>query len=260
MTGLTDPATPSRLTFGRTVRALRWARGLTVRELAELLQVSPATVSAIENGKTGISAQRAAHLAGVFDVPVQRMFLPHQDHGSDVRPAQPGRAEVAGPRTADLITSHRTGLSDPDWREFPPLGLDPALSGALSSFLEFGYHGATMRTIAERAQLSVAGLYHYYASKQDMLVALLDLTMADLRERSLAARGQGRAIRPARGVPGARPHPSTRARVRGCQRNAQPRARCTAAGGGHATRTAAHGGPGGRAGRPLRSLRDDPAA
>lgn len=192
MTGLTDPAAPPRLTFGRTVRALRWARGLTVRELAELLQVSPATVSAIENGKTGISAQRAAHLAGVFDVPVQRMFLPPQDHGSDVRPAQPGRPEVAGPRAADHITSHRTGLSDPDWREFPPLGLDPALSGALSSFLEFGYHGATMRTIAERAQLSVAGLYHYYASKQDMLVALLDLTMADLRERSLAARDQGR--------------------------------------------------------------------
>ena len=192
MTRPTDRAAQPRSTFGRTVRALRRAHGLTVRELAELLQVSPATVSAIENGKTGISAQRAAHLAGVFDVPVQQMFLAPQDQGSDVRAAQPGRPEAAGPQPARDLTSQRTGRADPDWRHFPPLSLDPALSGALSSFLEFGYHGATMRTIAERAQLSVAGLYHYYPSKQDMLVALLDLTMADLRERSIAARDQGR--------------------------------------------------------------------
>ena len=191
MTRLTDPAAQSRLPFGRTVRALRVSRGLTVRDLAQLLRVSPATVSAIENGKTGISAQRTAHLAEVFDVPVQQMFLPPEDD-SDAQPVQRGHPEIAGPRAVGHSTPHLTGLTDPDWRRFSPLRLDPALSGALSSFLEFGYHGATMRTIAERAQLSVAGLYHYYASKQDMLVALLDLTMTDLHVRSVAARGEGR--------------------------------------------------------------------
>ncbi len=49
-----------------------------------------------------------------------------------------------------------------------------------------------MRTIAERAHLSVAGLYHHDASKQELLVAMLDLTMTDLHTRSLAARDEGR--------------------------------------------------------------------
>ena len=44
-----------------------------------------------------------------------------------------------------------------------------------------------MRTIAERAGLSVPGLYHHHDSKQEMLVALLDLTMADLHARTQAA-------------------------------------------------------------------------
>jgi AcrR family transcriptional regulator len=74
---------------------------------------------------------------------------------------------------------------------FPPLGLDPALAGALAAFLDLGYSGASMRSIADRAGLSVAGLYHYYAGKQDMLVAILDLTMGDLLARSSAARGEG---------------------------------------------------------------------
>lgn len=161
---MTPPGNPvhgSRLTFGRTVRELRAARGLTVRTLAELLQVSPATVSAIENGRTGVSATRTALLAEVLEVPVQRIF-------------------------------GLTAIAERNWRSFPPLDLDLALNGALSSFLEFGYHGATMRTIAKRASLSVAGLYHYYPSKQDMLIALLDLTMTDLRTRSVAARAEGR--------------------------------------------------------------------
>ncbi|GAC1611576.1 MAG: hypothetical protein NVS3B26_25830 [Mycobacteriales bacterium] len=186
MTGSTDSVAHSRLAFGRTVRALRGTRGLTARELAELLKVSPATVSAIENGRTGLSAQRTAHLAEVFDVPVQRMFTPSDDD-DELAPVQPSDLFQTLDRAQPT-----PGLADLDWRHFLPLSLDAALGGALSAFLQFGYHGATMRTIADRAQLSVAGLYHYYPSKQDMLVALLDLTMSELHARSLAAREQGR--------------------------------------------------------------------
>ena len=70
--------------------------------------------------------------------------------------------------------------------------VDAPLRGALSSLLWFGEHGATMRAIAERAKLSVPGLYHYYASKQEMLVALLEITMTDLRSRTEAAQDEGR--------------------------------------------------------------------
>jgi AcrR family transcriptional regulator/DNA-binding XRE family transcriptional regulator len=174
-----SPASP--LEFGRRVRELRSARALTLRALAARLEVSPATMSAIENGKTGVSAQRVARLAEELGVPVQRMF---------------GHAVMEMPSTRDARTSDSpagagTRPSPTDWRSFRPLELDQALRGALSAFLEYGYHGAPMRTIAERAGISVAGLYHYYPSKHDMLVALLDLTMTDLLERSTAARDEG---------------------------------------------------------------------
>ena len=188
MTLTTDLAAQSRRTFGRTVRELRAIQGLTGRELAALLHVSPATVSAIENGKTGLSAARTALLADVLNVPVQQMFSPLVNRWTV--PSGSGQQAVTGARLAGR--ARRQAAAETDWRDFPPLSLDSALSGALSSFLEFGYHGATMRTIAERAHLSVAGLYHHYASKQEMLVAILDLTMTDLHTRSLAARDEGR--------------------------------------------------------------------
>lgn len=165
---------PDRTAIGRTVRALRSARGLTARELAARLGVSPATVSAVENGRTGLSATRVAQLADVLDVPVQRVF---------------GRGDEAA---APAAATRPAGAGGPHWRDYPPLDMDPALRGALSAFLELGYSGASMRTIAERAGLSVAGLYHYYPGKQDMLVALLDLTMDDLLRRAVAAREEGR--------------------------------------------------------------------
>ena len=182
MTPTQDPSPSSPLEFGQRVRELRSARALTLRALAARLEVSPATMSAIENGKTGVSAQRVARLAQELGVPVQRMF---------------GQAGMETPATPDARTSDSpagTGArpSATDWRSFRPLEMDQALRGALSAFLEYGYHGAPMRTIAERAGISVAGLYHYYPSKHDMLVALLDLTMTDLLARSTAARDEGR--------------------------------------------------------------------
>jgi AcrR family transcriptional regulator/DNA-binding XRE family transcriptional regulator len=169
-----DPGTEHRSTLGGTVRSLRHARSLTLRDLAGLIGVSPATLSGIENGNTGVSSERVAHIADALGVPVERLFAES--------------AVVAAPPPLFAAT---TTWVDGSWRHFPPLVLDAALGGALSSFLEFGYHGANMRTIAERAALSVPGLYHYYPGKQDMLVALLDLTMLDLRGRTEAARAEG---------------------------------------------------------------------
>jgi AcrR family transcriptional regulator len=79
-----------------------------------------------------------------------------------------------------------------NWRHFSPsLDLDPVLGAAADSFVALGYHGTTMREIARRADLSVPGLYHHYPSKQNMLVAVLDATMADLRWRLDAADDEG---------------------------------------------------------------------
>ncbi|MCY7396794.1 MAG: TetR family transcriptional regulator [Nocardioides sp.] len=177
-----NPRSGHRSTLGGTVRVLRQGRGLTLRELADRIGVSPATLSGIENGHTGVSSERVSHIAEALDVAVERLFVNVVDAPGPVAPrvGTVGTVETVG--TVGTVGT---------WRDFPPLRLDAALTGALSSFLEFGYHGASMRTIAERAHLSVPGLYHYYASKQEMLVALLDLTMSDLRRRTEAARDEG---------------------------------------------------------------------
>ena len=207
-----------RALLGGTVRDLRRSQGLTLRQLAGLLEVSPATLSAVENGRTGISSARLVRVAEVLGVPVEHLLRPPPPDEPPVGPPSP--APTRPPR-ADLSTAvplevgpgpwrgttgpgatgagadrSRRGVlsgdlrSDGDWRDFPPLVLDTSLAAALSAFSEFGYHGATMRVIAERAGLSVPGLYHHWAGKQELLVALLDLTMDDLTARIEAARTQ----------------------------------------------------------------------
>lgn len=175
--------TAHRVDLGRAVRTLRRRRGLTVRQLAAALGVSPATVSALENGRTGTTTERVAQLADVLGVRVERLV------DAVAEPVVDDRWELASTGPPRPRPASRPG--DGTWRSYPPLVLDPALRGALASFLLFGYHGSTMRGIAERAGLSVAGLYHYYGSKQQMLVSLLDTTMADLAQRTEAALAHG---------------------------------------------------------------------
>jgi AcrR family transcriptional regulator/DNA-binding XRE family transcriptional regulator len=162
-----------RLAIGQRVRAARLSRGLSLRRLAAQLHVSPATLSAVETGRTGLSAVRLSLVAELLDVPVDQLL-------------------VRSPRPPCDVPPPRSGAAPSGWREFRPLELDPPLAGALAAFLELGYSGATMRDIGRRAGLSVPGLYHHHASKQELLVVLLDLTMSDLLARSAGARGEGR--------------------------------------------------------------------
>ncbi len=83
--------------------------------------------------------------------------------------------------------------SDPgSWRFYDPdYKLPPVLDAALDVFVQFGYHGTTVRTIAAQAHLSVPGLYHHYKSKQDMLSLLLDLSGEEVIRRAKAAISDG---------------------------------------------------------------------
>lgn len=169
-----------RIALGSTVRELRRRRGLTLRDLARVLAVSSATLSAIENGLTGTSTERIVQLADALGVRAERLLAGAAD------PVGDDRWSVAA-----IAAAARTRHTGGSWRGYAPVAMDPALRGALASFLEFGYHGSTMRGIAERAGLSVAGLYHYYGSKQQMLVTILNYTMSDLAARTAAARDEG---------------------------------------------------------------------
>jgi AcrR family transcriptional regulator len=68
------------------------------------------------------------------------------------------------------------------------------LLAALACFVEKGFHGTTVRSIAARGGLSVPGLYHHFPSKTALLERLIDDTMDDLittTESALAAAGPG---------------------------------------------------------------------
>jgi len=173
MKGVSGPVAAAPNTR-EAVRRLRAARGISVRELAARVGVSPATISAIENGKTGISIQRLHQIATALAVPAASLV---ED------PPAPTQPRNAGPSSVQLGTGN--------WRDFAPLPIGPVLAGAIKAFVATGYHGASMRSIAQFANMSVPGVYHHYPSKQDLLVKVLDITMMDLLWRLQHARDDG---------------------------------------------------------------------
>lgn len=156
---------------GGAIRAARRAKGMTVRELAQRLQLSAATVSAVENGKTGISVARLQQYAQALGVTAPQLLS--------------GGAGIAAPGSDRAAA--QPGSPQRDWRTFPPLVLDTVLRAAVDAFVDTGYHGSTMRDVAARAAMSVPGIYHHYPDKQALLVAILDATMAELHWRVAAA-------------------------------------------------------------------------
>ncbi len=59
------------------------------------------------------------------------------------------------------------------------------LDAALDAFVEFGYHGALMETIAERADVTKPILYRHFPSKLDLLLAIIDRSGENLRQSLL---------------------------------------------------------------------------
>lgn len=147
------------------IRPARELAGISLRELAKRVGVSVGTMSAIETGKSTASPERLELIVEQLGTTVE--LLLRSDH------------EPAAERPIF------------DWRDYPDANLDPVLDAAIICFVETGYHGATMRTIAAQAQISVPGVYHHYASKQSLLVAGFDLAIAELMAHVRPARDDG---------------------------------------------------------------------
>jgi AcrR family transcriptional regulator len=154
---MTDPTAD----LGPVIRAARTSRGLSLREVARQVGMSPSTLSEFETGKGRLSEERLGVLAAAFDVP-----LP---------PKQARRSES--------VLLH--------WRDYDELTLEPALAAALELFVERGYHGASVRMIAAACGMTVAGLYHHVPSKQELLLRLLRRAMAEMVARCAAADAEG---------------------------------------------------------------------
>jgi AcrR family transcriptional regulator/plasmid maintenance system antidote protein VapI len=155
---------------GRAVRGRRRERGLSLRALAGQLGVSPATLSAVENGRTPLTVARLHQIADLLDTSAADLL----------------RGEA--PVTAAAAPEEGRGA----WRDFSTISMDPVLEGAARVFVRQGFHATSVREIATEAHLSVAGVYHHYPSKEQVLVALLDITMAEIGWRVEAARSEGR--------------------------------------------------------------------
>jgi Transcriptional regulator len=182
----TDSTNTADEKLGTQVRAARMAKGLSLRGFARTLGVSPATLSQLENGRTRLSVSRLSRIADILGLTVPQILDIVVNPGSPPTPPEPGTPTA--PR-ADEETA-RPAIAR--WRDYEPLDFDPVLRAALDEILEIGYHGATVRGIAARCGLSVAGIYHYYTSKQQMLLTILDLTMTELLMRARAAQAEGR--------------------------------------------------------------------
>ncbi|WP_435832581.1 TetR family transcriptional regulator [Nocardia vinacea] len=163
---------------GHLVRRARTAAGVSLRELARNIGVSAGTLSAIENDKTPLTVGRLDRIAAELGISTVDMLATRRPSAADATGTSPARSAGDGQT----------------WRTFEPLTLDPALDAAITALLQTGYHGATMRSIAANAGMSVAGVYHYYPSKQDLLVAIFDLGMSDLYWRIPAARDDGATV------------------------------------------------------------------
>jgi AcrR family transcriptional regulator len=69
-------------------------------------------------------------------------------------------------------------------------GQDRMLRAALAVFMEKGYHGTSMRDIAQRAACSVSNAYHYFPSKRQILFRIVRDITVELAEtlEDIAAR------------------------------------------------------------------------
>ena len=78
-----------------------------------------------------------------------------------------------------------------NWREFEPMQLGPILDHALDAFHENGFHGTTVRELARRVGVTVPALYYHHENKEGLLIALLELSTADVLARAHAADEEG---------------------------------------------------------------------
>jgi AcrR family transcriptional regulator len=62
----------------------------------------------------------------------------------------------------------------------PRFGRAVVVDAAVRNFADYGYHGTSVRDIARDADVTVASIYHHFASKQEILQDVMARTMTDL--------------------------------------------------------------------------------
>ena len=69
---------------------------------------------------------------------------------------------------------------DLDSAPVPESTANRIIAAATEEFFEYGYHGASLRRLAERAGVRSATLYYHFANKAGLLVAIMRATLDEL--------------------------------------------------------------------------------
>ncbi|MFZ5918374.1 MAG: cupin domain-containing protein [Chloroflexota bacterium] len=156
---------------GTQLKILREQRGLSMRALAELCQISPNTISLIERGATSPNVSTLHQLATALDVPITAFFETPGDPLQVIR-SRPGERPFSG-NAAVRLESLGSGLAEQSLEPFLVTMLPAADSGpgamsheghelvyCLSGVLEYVIEGVSYRLGAGESLLFEAGLPH----------------------------------------------------------------------------------------------------
>ena len=101
--------------YGRAIRVVRSVHGLSQRQIADRIGVSPSHLSLIENGKRDPSLKLLEEIAGCLAVPMHLLALLASDVGNVDDPKQAERiADVAKALLRVLVTEGQPTL--PMWK------------------------------------------------------------------------------------------------------------------------------------------------
>lgn len=114
---LPNPPETGSIQLGARIRAIRKQRGLTIRALAEQCQISPNTLSLIENERTSPSIRTLGQLAQGLGVALST-FL---------EPEPPGQGVVYQRQGQRSVTRFTNGTIENLGAGLPPLGAEPIL-------------------------------------------------------------------------------------------------------------------------------------
>ncbi len=113
-----QPTLPAEsIQIGSRIRAIRKQRGLTIKALAEKCQISPNTLSLVENERTSPSIRTLGQLAQGLGVPLSSFLEPEQTDEPVVYQRQGTRA----------VTHFANGMIENLGAGLPPLGAEPIL-------------------------------------------------------------------------------------------------------------------------------------
>ena len=98
-------------TLGTRLRVERERRGLSLRELARRLEVSPSLVSQIETGKTQPSVRTLYAIVTELGVSLDELFAPAGGDGAPAAVPRPDGERTPGRRSASVASSAPTSAT-----------------------------------------------------------------------------------------------------------------------------------------------------